>query len=244
MTETQSSPVCKGKMPYFSLNWQRRCFFDAPSGISVYNLANVSVSRSWNLKCEPFLRMPDWSVQKCCAPRCQPAKCGSCDVVAESSDGGQRGVLLLHVFSCVTDTLQLSCFYQLNKISQPVFFFCLSSRSECDSSRMVRYVHLKFSLKTHLNPFAFWWGKIILLGKAAFWFECVKRDILTSRCCPEWVVFLCLKDWGRPDMVPVIGVCRYYSVEEMMRFYVKCSPRSHSAVVSSFALWTLVAADL
>lgn len=37
-------------------------------------------------------------------------------------------------------------------------------------------------------------------------------------------------------MVPVIGVCGYYSMEDMMRFYVKCGPRSHCSVVSLFAL--------
>lgn len=36
--------------------------------------------------------------------------------------------------------------------------------------------------------------------------------------------------------MPVIGVCDFYSLEEMMRVYVKCNPRSHSTVVSLFAV--------
>lgn len=40
-------------------------------------------------------------------------------------------------------------------------------------------------------------------------------------------------------MVPVIGVCGDYSVEEMMRFHVKWSPRSHSTVVGLLAVCEL-----
>lgn len=85
--------------------------------------------------------------------------------------------------------------------------------------------YLNISLKkTCINPVPFVWGESfgedMVLCKSfdlSEW-SWVTSDYGTSQS--EWF-FVCLRDCVRPDLVLVIGICGYYSVQEMMRFYVK-----------------------
>lgn len=171
-----------------------------------------------------------------------------------------RRFVTAHVFSCITDVLQLlvstcstesvnRCFSCLSgpTLTLPEWSGMFNNSNSVLRLHLPAFCALSFH-KTFLNPAAFFGGKdhlalIKRLGedsvlRKCFWYRCVKLNV-TSRCHPSiW----------RTEVGPIrllLGVfCGHYSgAEEMMRFYVKCSPRLHSSAVSSFAVWTLVAGD-
>lgn len=111
-----------------------------------------------------------------------------------------------------------------------------TSSSSCHPLHLCRISHLHKYCEKDFSTCLSWFQKASVYMLCWSVWVCKRPHVVvvaTVRTSPP------SKGCAWPDTVPVIGVC----AEEMMRFSVKCSPKSASSVVFSPPLWTLAFGD-